>query len=39
MIQLELTPKEMRILFNFGATAMMRHLKEHKIIQDDEKAT
>ena len=39
MIQLELTPKEMRILFCFGVTAMSNHLRDHKTIMDKEKET
>ena len=36
-IKLELTPKEMRIVYCFGVTAMSNHLKEHKTISNDEK--
>ena len=36
-LTLELTPKEMRILYCFGVTAMSNHLKEHKTISNDEK--
>jgi hypothetical protein len=39
MIQLELTPKEMRILYCFGVTAMSNHLRDHKTIMDKEKET
>ena len=38
-IKLELTPKEMRILFCFGVTAMSNHLRDHKTIMDKEKET
>ena len=35
-IKLELTHKEMRILFCFGVPAMTNHMKEHKTVPDSE---
>jgi hypothetical protein len=39
IVKLELTPKEMRILYCFGVTAMSNHLKDHKTIMGKEKET
>ena len=38
-VNLELTHKEMRILYCFGVTAMSNHLKDHKTIMGKEKET
>jgi hypothetical protein len=38
-LTLELTHKEMRILYCFGVTAMSNHLKDHKTIIGKEKET
>lgn len=36
-IKLELTPKEMRMLFVFGVTAMCNHFDKHKTILNSER--